>query len=243
MAGFDGTGGAGTSAATKVFSHLHIPHVSVLTAIVIQSAHTVQRSLAIDLPTIEAQLDYYSRCFDVQLLNLGILGSLENFEMVTRIFPDRRVVFDPIIASGDGSYFFLSPAEIETITTLIKYCFLITPNIPEAEAITRSRITSIAGMKKAAEKIVSLGAQNVLIKGGHLGADVCQDILLSGGHYYPVSSRITPFRIHGTGSFLNAAISAYLFGGEDLKSSVEKAHSLLIQAVDKVNPDHPVLDL
>ena len=188
-------------------------------------------------------MNYLNRCFDVQLLNLGILGSLDNFEMVTRIFPDRRVVFDPIIASGDGSFFFLSPTEIESITTLIKYCYLITPNIPEAEAITRSRITSIAGMKRAAEKIVNLGAQNVLIKGGHLGKDVCQDILLSDDNYYSVSSRLTPFRIHGTGSFLNAAISAYLFLGEDLRSSVEKAHSLLKQAVVKVNPGYPVLDL
>jgi len=109
--------------------------------------------------------------------------------------------------------------------------------------LTGQRIQKFNDIQRASQILMDYGVKNVLIKGGHLQGDDIYDTLFEREQVSRFPSSRKQFKIHGTGSFFNAAISAYLFSGEDLKICVEKAKCLLNQAVENVNEENPILNL
>lgn len=241
IAGFDGTGGAGTNIDTKICSFLKVPNVSVITSIVIQNPKEVIEARKIDPKIIKEQLWVLKEYYQIEALNIGIFGDLETLAFIIREFNGKKIVLDPIASSGDGKYLFLKKSDIFKLKNFFKYIYLLTPNIPETEIITGIKIESLDDIKKAAKSIGKMGVENVLIKGGHIKNTKSWDILYSNNKYCVFKSQLTNLRIHGTGSFLNSAICSYLLKGESLISSIKKSRNLLRKAIKTINPENPIL--
>lgn len=243
LAGFDGTGGAGISADIKVSSFLGVPNVSVVTSIVIQSPFWVKKKIDLKPEIVRNQINALEEFYDFRIVNIGLLGDLKVLGYVMRHFADVKIVWDPIFASGSGKYPFIPINQLDKVKPFLKRTFLITPNIPEAEVLAGFRIKNQEDIRKAAIQLRNLGAHHILIKGGHLKSNICRDTLFYFDKFFSFTSPKKPFRIHGTGSFLNAAISGYLFLGEELVASIEKARILLENAVKKTTKTNPILQI
>jgi len=243
LAGFDGTGGAGVSTDIKICSFLNVQNISVIGSIVIQSPLEVLKKFNLKPEIVKDQISTLTNFYNIKIINIGLLGDLRILDFVIKYFPQQKIVFDPIFFSGSEKFRFLTNTEISELKKYIKNFFLITPNIPEAEKLANCNIKNFEDIKKSARKLSNLGAQNILIKGGHLKEEKKFDTLFSQGKFYIFDSFSTGFRIHGTGSFLNAAISAYIFKGESLLSSIKKAKKLLHRAIDKTDKKNPILKI
>ena len=241
FAGFDGTGGAGTEISAQVCSKLRVPHVAVIGCVVVQNAFSVRSHLVFDSEWVNDQLAWFQAHYDIRLLNIGVLGNIEFLAAIVDRFPHCRIILDPVITSGDGKHRFLTDREVGRLKGFLTHCHLVTPNIPEAEKITGVTIKSLSDVDSAAAVCRALGANNVLIKGGHMTADKAVDSLYHEGNVSRFKTALVPFRIHGTGSFLNAAVSAFLYRGRGLKASVSQGRSLLATAVRRCDRLHPVL--
>jgi len=243
LAGFDGTGGAGISCDIKVSSFLGVPNVAVITSVVIQSPFDVRKKIDLKPSVVRDQILVLRKFFNIHIINIGLLNGLNILKFIFSHFEESSVILDPILSSGSGAYQFVAANQIKKMKSYLKGIYLITPNIPEAEILSGCKIHTEKDIKKAAIKIREMGAQNILIKGGHLKSETGIDTLFFNDRFFIFSSPQKPFRIHGTGSFLNAAISGYLFLGEALDMSVKKARILLDNAIQKTTKANPILHI
>jgi hydroxymethylpyrimidine/phosphomethylpyrimidine kinase len=172
-----------------------------------------------------------------QAAKTGALGSRALIEALAGLaggfaFP---LVVDPVMVSKHGAPL-LPPDAVEAFRKrLLPHAALLTPNLPEASALTGLAIHDAAGMKEAARRLQALGARAVLVKGGHLES-AATDILLDGvdWHEFP-AVRIDTRHTHGTGCTYSAAITALLAGGESLVEAVRTAKSYITEAI-RTNP-------
>jgi hydroxymethylpyrimidine/phosphomethylpyrimidine kinase len=243
LAGFDGTGGAGVSTDIKICSYLKIQNVSVIGSLVIQSPVEVEKKIDLEPEVVKDQISILGKFYNVKIVNIGLFGDLRVLNFVVRHFSRQKIVFDPIFSSGSGKFKFLKNTEITRIKKYLKNFYLITPNIPEAEILSDLKIKSLEDVKQSARKLRSLGAQNILIKGGHLKGNRKIDTLLSDDNFYTFDSFSTGYNIHGTGGFLNAAICAYIFKGESLVTSIKNAKKLLQKVIKKTDKFNPILNI
>jgi hydroxymethylpyrimidine kinase/phosphomethylpyrimidine kinase len=142
-------------------------------------------------------------------------------------------VIDPVMISKHGAPLIEKAAQQALAACLIPRAFLLTPNLEEATVLAGFSVTDIASMREAAEKLVSLGAKNVLIKGGHLDADVVVDVLFEPQHGFHEFStpRIATRHTHGTGCTYSAAITAELAKGARLRDAIGKAKEFITAAI------------
>ena len=209
-----------------------------------QSPHEVIKKVNIEPELIKDQLTTIKEFYDIEVINIGVLGEIRNLGFIVSEFPEKKIIFDPIFFSGSGKFVFLNKKEINHLKDHFKYLYLITPNIPEAEILSGEKIKTVEDIKKSAQIIKNnLEAKNILIKGGHLKGKRCFDILLRKNRFHTYGSPKTDFRIHGTGSFLNAGISTYLFKGESLITSIKKSKTLLKNAIKQIDKNHPILNI
>ena len=130
----------------------------------------------------------------------------------------------------------LEPDAVETLKReLLPLAFLITPNIPEAELLAEMKIRNQEEMLIAAEKLLTLGAKNILIKGGHLEGSALDLLFSAESHYFFDTPRQATQNTHGTGCVISAAITAGLAKGVGLKEAVESAKSFVTEAI-RTNP-------
>jgi hydroxymethylpyrimidine/phosphomethylpyrimidine kinase len=176
-------------------------------------------------------------CSDIppHAAKLGALGNRAVVEAVAAAsqgftFP---LVIDPVMVSKHGAALIEEDARRALAACLIPRAFLLTPNLEEATVLAGFPVTNIASMRKAAERLVSLGAKNVLIKGGHLDADEAVDVLFEPGHGFHVFSarRIATPHTHGTGCTYSAAITAELAKGSALRDAIGKAKAFITEAI------------
>ena len=134
----------------------------------------------------------------------------------------KKIVLDPVMVAKGGSKLINDAAIIHLKKNLLKKTLLITPNIPEAEILSKIKINSKKDMIKAGKILISLGAKNVLIKGGHLKSNQMNDILLNKKTIKIFTSKkYRTKNTHGTGCTLSSAIATYLACGKDLIKSCE----------------------
>lgn len=239
IAGSDPSGGAGLQADLKTFHRLGVYGEAVVTLITVQNTRGVTRVEVLAPDLILEQI--HAVCCDIppHAAKLGALGNRAVVEAVAGAaeaftFP---LVIDPVMISKHGA-FLMDPvvdkdAQRATAACLIPRAFLLTPNLQEATVLAGFPVTDIASMRKAAEKLVSLGAKNVLIKGGHLDAGDAVDILLEPGHGFHEFSapRIATRHTHGTGCTYSAAITAELAKGSALRDAIGKAKEFITEAI------------
>lgn len=235
IAGSDPSGGAGIQADLKTFSALGAYGLSVLTSATAQNTSGV--SAVYDLPDefVGLQLDAVMDDIGCDAAKVGMLPNEETVKAVARGI-DRhgigKLVVDPVMRSKDGSVLMRNCVETFTKEILPK-ALIITPNIPEAETLGSMKIESVRDMKAAAERIVSLGAKTVLVKGGHLAEpSPATDVFFDGETFEELAAeRAETKNTHGTGCTLSAAVCAFLAGGMPLDASVRNSKAFVTKAI------------
>jgi len=227
IAGSDSGGGAGVQADLKTFAALGVHGVSVITSLTAQNTRAVEGVFDITPRFIKAQLDALHNDFDIKAAKTGMLSNKDIITTVARNIGDYPLVVDPVMVAESGGRLLAEDAISTLKEMLITKSKLVTPNIPEAEVLSGTKISSIDDMKKACEIISQLGT-SVVVKGGHMNAT---DILYHEGRFYEFKDKKFDFSTHGSGCTFASAITAELAKGKDLINAVKSAKEFITSAM------------
>lgn len=239
IAGSDPSGGAGLQADLKTFHAHGVYGASVVTLITVQNTVSVTRVEVLDAELVRQQLDAVLDDLDVGAAKTGALGSAEVVDVVAAAVARRglRLVVDPVMISKHGHALLGPEASKAMRERLLPVAYLVTPNGPEAEALTGITVRDVAGARAAARAIAAQGPRNVLVKGGHLEDERAIDVLFADGELHELDApRIRTRAGHGTGCTLSAAITARLARGDSLLDAVAGAKRWLTRALEQA-PD------
>ncbi|MDA9957104.1 bifunctional hydroxymethylpyrimidine kinase/phosphomethylpyrimidine kinase [Candidatus Pelagibacter sp.] len=239
IAGSDSSGGAGIQADIKTVTALGSYAMTAITAVTSQNTTGVKSIVSIEPKEISNQIIFTSRDIKPDVIKIGMLHSSRVIESVIKSLDKvkvKKVILDPVMVAKGGAKLIDDRAIKLLKEKLIKKVLLITPNIPEAEILTKTKIKSKEDMIFAANKLIEFGARNVLIKGGHLNSKIVQDILVSKTDIKIFSSqRYKTKNTHGTGCTLSSAIATFLSCGKTIKKSCELGIKYVNSAI-KTNP-------
>jgi len=244
IAGSDPTGGAGLQADVQVFRAHGLHGAGVATALTIQDSAKVHRVLPVFPSLVLEQIRTLLADLQPAVVKIGMLASddvvrnvIWGLEALESSVP---VVIDPVLAASDGTNL-LEPRALGALKSLFEGCCLVTPNLPEAEALTGEDVSNRAGSEVAARHLIEeLGARGVLIKGGHRhGAP--DDLLASvpTGAAGPIEfewlpgERIDAGEVHGTGCALSSAIASRIALGDGLRDAVMLGRRFVAEAIAK----------
>lgn len=240
IAGSDSGGGAGIQADLKTFAANGVYGMSVITALTAQNTVGVQGIHDIPPEFIGQQLDSVLSDIGADAAKTGMLSQPEVINVVAekiREYQLEKLVIDPVMVAKSKDKLLQDEAIDTLIHELIPLAYIITPNKDEAEIITGLKIESREQVKAAAEKIHSMGAKCVLIKGGHLSEEKAVDYLYIDGKLHEfVSPRYDNKHTHGTGCTLSAAITAELAKGLPVIDSVKAAKEYIAGAIKNAQP-------
>jgi hydroxymethylpyrimidine/phosphomethylpyrimidine kinase len=234
IAGSDPSGGAGIQADLKTFHRFGVYGEAVVTLITVQNTRGVTQVSTLDPELVAAQIKAVVDDIPPHAAKTGALGSREIVDAVAQearhfAFP---LVVDPVMISKHGARLIDSDAARVLVEHLIPQTFLLTPNVEEAAALAGFPVKDRDAMARAAEKLVALGAANVLVKGGHLDGDALDLLYLNGGEITEfVAPRIETRHTHGSGCTLSAAITAELAKGTPLAEAVARAKVFITEAI------------
>ena len=239
IAGSDSGGGAGIQADLKTFQMQGVFGTSVITAVTAQNTLGVFDIHPIPLNTIQAQLEAVKNDFQIASAKIGMLGTADIIECVADFLKNRpfgTLVIDPVMIAKGGAPLLQQQAVSALSKYLLPLADVITPNIPEAEALTGFKISDTASIQQAALDLQKQGAKNVIIKGGHSlnsQSQQCQDwILLQDGElFFFFFPRFNTPHTHGTGCTFSACLTAELAKGAPLKSAVKTAKDFITAAI------------
>jgi hydroxymethylpyrimidine/phosphomethylpyrimidine kinase len=237
IAGSDPSGGAGIQADLKTFHQFGVYGEAAITLLTVQNSLGVSRVEVMPPDLVLEQIAAVLADIPPGAAKTGALGSVEVVRAVARAALDFAfpLVVDPVMISKHGAPLLPESATLVIREELLPRAALVTPNVPEAEALTGLTIRTLDDMRQAACSIRAMGAQAVLIKGGHLDADAT-DILFDGSEWrdFP-ASRIPTRHTHGTGCTYSAAITAGLASGLPLADAVARAKRFIHEAI-RTNP-------
>ena len=235
IAGSDSSGGAGIQADIKTVTALGSYSMTAITAITSQNTTGVNSIVAVNPKRILDQIVFTSKDIKPDAIKIGMLHSTEVIEAVVKslkILNVKKIVLDPVMVAKGGTKLIDNKAINALKDKLIKRVTLLTPNIPEAEILTKTIIRTKEDMIFAANKLILSGAKNVLIKGGHLKSNLVQDILVN---KYDIkifnSKRHKTKNTHGTGCTLSSAITTFLSCGKTIKKSCGLAINYVNSAI------------
>ena len=227
IAGSDSSGGAGIQADIKTITSLGSFAMTAITAVTIQNTTGVKSIVPIDPKEISNQIEFTSKDIKPDAVKIGMLHSAKVIKSVIHsldLIKVKKIILDPVMIAKGGAKLIDDKAIQLLKAKLIRKVSLITPNIPEAEILTKTKIKTKEDMIFAASILIELGAKNVFIKGGHLNSKVVQDIFVNKKEILIIKNRrITTNNTHGTGCTLSSAISTFYACGKTLKRSCELA--------------------
>ena len=234
IAGSDSGGGAGIQADLKTILSLGGYGMSAITALTAQNTLGAQAISLVEPDFVAKQIQAVLSDIGADCVKTGMLGNGEIVKVVADQllkYGVQKLVVDPVILSKTGSVLLDESGRKEMVEKLFPICYLLTPNIPEAEIFYGKKINSVSDMKKAAKKLMKMGPKFVLVKGGHL-KDAPVDVLHDGNQDYEFQTqRVRTRHTHGTGCTLSAAISTFLAGGMPVMESIDKAKRYLYRAL------------
>jgi hydroxymethylpyrimidine/phosphomethylpyrimidine kinase len=241
IAGSDSSGGAGLQADLKTFASLGVYGLSAATAITAQSTVGVVQAETLPADLVTAQIEAVAGDIDVHAAKTGMLGNAAIVEAVAAAIKELElplVVVDPVLASSRGDILLDDDGVQMLRAELLPLAHVVTPNVPEAKALSGKRIESDADLKDAARRIHDMGAAAVLITGGHRPPTTGHrppevvDVLFDGHHFLEFhSARIETPGTHGTGCTFAAAVAAYLALGRPLADAAERAQRYVAAAI------------
>ena len=213
IAGSDSSGGAGLQADIKTITSLGSYAMTAVTAVTAQNTTGVKSIIAISPKEIINQIEFSAKDIKPDAVKIGMLHSKEVILAVMKSLKKlklNKLVLDPVMVAKGGTKLINNTAIIYIKKSLMKNTLLITPNIPEAEILTKIKINSTQDMVKAGKILISLGAKNVLIKGGHLKSKKMNDILVNKKIIKLFNSKkYNSKNTHGTGCTLSSSIATY----------------------------------
>ena len=227
IAGSDSSGGAGIQADIKTVTALGSYAMTAITAVTAQNTKGVYSVFPVGPQEIEKQIKFTCNDIKPDVIKIGMLNSSEVILSIIKSLKNlniKKIILDPVMVAKSGTELINKPSIKILKLKLIKKVSLITPNIPEAEILTKTKIRSVNDMLYAGKILLSLGASNVLIKGGHLKSNVMQDVFLNEKELKIFkNNKINTKNTHGTGCTLSSAIATYYSCGKTLKKSCEMA--------------------
>ena len=236
IAGSDSGGGAGIQADLKTFQAFGVWGTSALTGVTAQNTVGVHEALVLPPALVRAQIDAVASDIGVSAAKTGMLGTAKVILEVASAVSHHGIsllVVDPVLVTSHGELLLEQDAVKVLLDELVPLCRLVTPNIPEAEALLGHPVEGRRGMAEAAEELVAAGAPAVLLKGGHLAGGTSPDVLCSGGTLeWLEGSRVPGRHTHGTGCTLSAAICAGLARGAALGDACAEAKSFVTGAIE-----------
>jgi hydroxymethylpyrimidine/phosphomethylpyrimidine kinase len=236
IAGSDSGGGAGIQADLKTFSALGVYGASVIAALTAQNTKGVSGIFDVAPEFVRAQMDAVYSDIKVGATKIGMLGRAEVIEAVAAglaAHQAKNIVLDPVMVATSGDLLLESGA-IDTLKKkLIPFALVVTPNLAEAAALSgTAQAVEETAMAKQGEAILQLGAQSVLVKGGHFGGAQATDLLIDkDGIRRFAARRIETKNTHGTGCTLSSAIAAGLAREMPLTESIMLAKKFVSGAI------------
>ena len=241
IAGSDSSGGAGIQADIKTVTALGSYAMTAITAVTAQNTTGVKSIIPIAPEEILNQIVFTSKDIKPDAIKIGMLHSTKVIDTVVKSIErikSKKIVLDPVMVAKGGAKLIDEKAIKSLKSKLIKSVMLITPNIPEAEILTKTSIKNKEDMILAANKLLDYGAKNVLIKGGHLDHKTVQDIFVNKSEIKIFNSRRYKTKnTHGTGCTLSSAIATFLSCGKPIKKSCELGINYVNSAI-KTNPNY-----
>jgi len=234
IAGSDSGGGAGIQADIKAVTAMGGYAATAITAITVQNTLGVHGVHPLPLDLIEAQARAVLDDIGADAIKTGMLGSIEVVERVAAILDtsEAPAVVDPVMIAK-GGHPLLPDAAVQAVRTLmVPRAALLTPNAPEAEALTGLGVADLDGQRRAGEALLALGARAVLMKGGHVAGETVIDLLLTPtGETLLEGPRVDTRHTHGTGCTLASACAAGLAKGLPLEAAVAEAWAYVAEAI------------
>lgn len=235
IAGSDSSGGAGIQADLKTMTVLGVYGMSAITALTAQNTTGVQSIFEVTPKFLEEELDSIFTDIFPDSVKIGMVSNAELIRVISkklREYNAKNIVVDPVMVSTSGSKLMADDAKDTLFSELFKVADIITPNIPEAEALTGQSIKSKDDMVEAAKKNGEFFDGYILLKGGH-SIDDADDLLYKNSEkIWIMGERIENPNTHGTGCTLSSAIASYLAMGHDVPESVRLAKEFISGAIN-----------
>jgi hydroxymethylpyrimidine/phosphomethylpyrimidine kinase len=225
IAGSDSGGGAGIQADLKTVAALGCYGMTAITALTAQNTQGVRSIHAVPLKMLADQIDAVVEDIGVDAVKIGMLHSADTVRTVSAAIERHalpNIVLDPVMVATSGAVLI----DNEAVSVLVRYLFpraaVVTPNLDEASLLVGRPLDSEAAMQAAALQLLEMGAQAVLLKGGHLPGGIVSDLLVTRGGppHWMRGVRIDTPNTHGTGCTLSSAIASHLALGASLVEAV-----------------------
>lgn len=238
IGGSDSGGGAGIGADLKAVHACGCYAVFAVAAVTAQNTRGVQSVFPVPPKWIAAQLDSVLGDIGADAVKTGMLMTPQAVDAVVKKIEQYRlknVVVDPVMIAKGGHALMTNRARQALMKKLLPLADVVTPNIPEAEFLSRLKIRSVEDMKEAAAVILDLGVKKVVVKGGHLPGRRLKgsvDILYDGKQYNEYTAKwIQTNNTHGTGCTFASILASHLARGENIYHAVAQAKILTVQAI------------
>lgn len=236
IAGSDSGGGAGIQADIKATSALGAYAATAITALTAQNTLGVHGVMPVPLDFLDRQIGVVLGDIGADCIKTGMLhdsGVIETvLAAVNRDAPDVPMVVDPVMVAKGGAALLQDEAVVTLRNSLLPRAALLTPNVPEAEALAGRALAGAADMEDLARALLDLGPKAVLLKGGHMDGAVVRDLLITqAGIRIFENQRIDTPHTHGTGCTLASAIAAGVANGLALEDAVDQAEAYLHEAI------------
>jgi hydroxymethylpyrimidine/phosphomethylpyrimidine kinase len=235
IGGFDPSCGAGVAADLKTFAAHGCYGIAAITSITVQNTQGVEAVHHTPSAELRAQLEALIKDSEIAAVKIGNRANAVAVGEFLDAHKFAHVVHDPVMRSSSNSELLDAGGVKYLSTELLKRSSVITPNVPEAEALTGIAIKDLAAMEAAARKIVEMGARAVIVKGGHMEKAV--DVVFDGNHLQPLSGdKVKIENTHGTGCTFASAIAAHLAAGRSLVEAATLAKAYVVKAIEKAYP-------
>jgi hydroxymethylpyrimidine/phosphomethylpyrimidine kinase len=239
VAGSDSGGGAGIQADIKTVTALGGYAMTAVTAVTVQNTLGVTGVHEIPPPIVRAQIEAVMSDLGADVWKLGMLGSAAHARAVLDAYHEvgdcLPLVLDPVMIAKGGAKLLADEAIAIIREEIAPIAAIVTPNAPEAEALTGVPVQDLNGQKRAAEILVEkIGAPAALVKGGHIDGPIVRDVLMTEDGDVEIfeSPRIVTRATHGTGCTLASAIATHLALGAPLPEAVAKGRAYLMRAIE-----------
>jgi hydroxymethylpyrimidine/phosphomethylpyrimidine kinase len=238
IAGSDSGGGAGIQADLKTFQALGVFGTSAICAITAQNTLGVRAVHEIPTSIIADQIDAVAEDLGVDGAKTGMLSSAAIIGTVADRIRHwglgRVLVVDPVMVAKSGDRLLREEAVQALIRDLLPLSAVLTPNLPEAEVLVGRQLETDDDVRQAARDLVDMGAQAVVMKGGHRPGPDVVDLLFDGRQFYAFTGRrVETTSTHGTGCTFSAAIAAQLALGRNVVEAVGTARAYLARAIER----------
>jgi hydroxymethylpyrimidine/phosphomethylpyrimidine kinase len=238
IAGSDSGGGAGIQADIKTVTALGGYAATAITALTIQNTLGVTGVIATPPKAVRAQMEAVLKDIGADALKTGMLGDKLLVEAIAQAFADLAPaiprIIDPVMVATSGDALLPREAVDAVRQLMVPGAALVTPNAPEAEVLTNRAVETVDGQRRAAERLLEMGADAALVKGAHVPGDVIVDVLATqqGEHFFE-GPRIATKATHGTGCTLASGIAAGIARGLSMKDAVALSRAYLIEAIKR----------